>query len=208
MDNLYYYTLILTYILLFCAASCAILKYNIVSKKNEKWYIYYIIFIFFIELTSYLIPYFKTTSNAFLYPIYISGEFFLITGIFIKKLNLNRYYFLATGLIGLIFLTAGQIFSQYEYNNDYSKAISNLLMIIAIAYSLLQDIKNIKNKNSFQLIDKMYFLYFTVSIFIFIFQHQLLEFPVNYFSIFWITNNLMVCIIYALFIKTFLQLKK
>ncbi|MNX94206.1 hypothetical protein D3C86_1264310 [compost metagenome] len=176
--------------------------------KNEKWYIYYIIFIFCIEFISYIISYAEVKSTVFLYPIYIAGEFFIVTGIFIKKLKLSKYSFIVTGLLGLFFLTADRIFLKYQYNNDYSKAVSNLIMICVIGYSLIQYIKNIKYQNTFQSIDKMYFFYFTVSIFIFLFQQQLLEFPIDYFSFFWIANNLMVCILYFLFIKTFLQLKK
>lgn len=208
MNNLYYWTLILTYILLLFAVIFSILKYKIVSKI-EKWYIHYILFLLFIESSNYILTEFLNFENtSFLYKIYIAGEFLIITTLFIKKMNLNKYLILISTCIGLYFLFADTIFSNYHYNNDYSKTISNILLICLIGYSLIGDIKHIKNKNTFQLIDKMYFLYFAVSIFIFIFQHQLLELPINYFNVFWIINNLMVCIIYSLFIKTFLSFKK
>lgn len=208
MNNLYYWTLILTYILLLFAVIFSILKYKIVSKI-EKWYIHYILFLLFIESSNYILTEFLNFENtSFLYKIYIAGEFLIITTLFIKKMNLNKYLILISTCIGLYFLFADTIFSNYHYNNDYSKTISNILLICLIGYSLIGEIKHIKSKNTFQLIDKMYFLYFAVSIFIFIFQHQLLEFPINYFNVFWIINNLMVCIIYSLFIKTFLSFKK
>ena len=150
----------------------------------------------------------KFQNYSFLYPIYIAGEFFTVTGIFIKKLNLSKYSLIATGLLSIFLLIADRIFGQYQYNNDYSKAVSNIIMIVFIGYSLIQDIKNIKPKSTFQLIDKTFFLYFTVSIFIFIFQNQLIAFPKDYFTGIWIINNLMSCILYGLLIKTFLQLKK
>lgn len=77
-----------------------------------------------------------------------------------------------------------------------------------ISYSLIQDIKNVKTKSPFQLNDKMFFLYFTVSIFMFLIQNQLIFLSKDQFATVWVINNLLVCIVYALLIKTFLQLKK
>lgn len=213
MQQLYYTSLIIIYILLVVATILSIIRYKRTSQ-NEKWYIYYIIFVFFIELFSLILPlsyfvkYTKITNNAFLYPIYLAGEFFIVSGIFIKKLNLNTYLFIVTALISLFFLVADRILISYEYNNDYSKGISNIIMISLIGYSLIQDIKTIKNKSPFQIIDKMYFLYFTVSIFIFMFQHQLIAFPTEYFASIWLINNIMSTVIYLIFIKVFLSLKK
>lgn len=213
MEQIFTITYIANYIILILLTLLSFIKYKQIGQ-NDKWYFYYIIFIFFVELFSFVLPlsyissYTKLTSNAFLYPVYIAGEFFTVTGIFIKKLNLCRYAFAITGLVSLFFLTADRLFVQYQYNNDYSKAASNLLMISLIGYSLIQDIKNLKSKSSFQIIDKMFFLYFTVSIFIFMFLNQLIAFPIDYFYSLWIINNLMSLILYCLFIKTFLQLKK
>ncbi|MFC4165212.1 hypothetical protein ACFOWU_16205 [Epilithonimonas zeae] len=207
MTEYYYISVGISYLLLITAIILSIIKYK-QTIQNEKWYIYYIIFVFCIELLSVVLPFFKIKSNFFLYQIYIAGEFFTVTGIFIKKLNLSKYSFVLTGLFSLFFITADRVLGQYQYNNDYSKAISNIMMIVLIGYSLIQDIRNLKSKSSFQVIDKTYFFYFTVSLFIFILQHQLIEFPFEYFSAIWIINNLMVCVLYSLFIKTFLQLKK
>ncbi|WP_131450816.1 hypothetical protein [Chryseobacterium sp. FH1] len=190
-------------VLLTTASIVSITKYKLITK-NEKWYVYYIIFIFLIEFTSYTMLILKFQNYAFLYPIYIAGEFFTVTGLYIKKLNLNKYYFLATGLLSIFFLTVDRIFGQYQYN-DYSKAVSNIIMTVLIGYSLIQDIRNIRNKSSFQLIDKIFFLYFTVSIFIFIFQNQLIAFPKDYFTSIWVINNLMSCMLYSLFIYTFFK---
>lgn len=208
MEQFYLISGFVSVILLTIALIIVTIKYNMLTQ-NEKWYSYYIIFIFFIEFMSYIVfPLLKITSNAFFYPVYIAGEFFIVTGIFIKKLNLGKNTFIFTGLLSIFFLRADRILENYQYNNDYSKAISNIIIVILIGYSLIQDIKNVKSKSRFQLIDKMFFLYFIVSIFIFMLQHQLVELPLEYFSAVWVINNLMVCILYALLIKTFLQLKK
>lgn len=198
----------LSVVLLFIALIIGIVKFGVFTK-NEKWYIYYIIFIAFIESNSYIfIPLLGIKSNIFLYPVYIAGEFFTVTGIFIEKLNLSKKSFIVTGLLSLFFLTADRILAQHQYNNDYSKAISNIIMISMISYSLIQDIKNVKTKSPFQLNDKMFFLYFTVSIFMFLIQNQLIFLSKDQFATVWVINNLLVCIVYALLIKTFLQLKK
>lgn len=207
MEYIFYITVGISGILLLCSVILALSKYKLCTK-SEKWYIYYIIFIFCIEFTSYTISLIKpNTNNEFLYHIYIAGEFFVVTGIFIEKLNLNKYWFILTGVCSLFFLIGAKFLFHYHYSNDYFKAISNIIIICMTGFSLINDITTIANKITFQLLDKMIFLYFTVSIFSFMFQHQLLEFPVHYFSIIWIINNLMVCVMYGIFIITFLKLK-
>ena len=205
MEQFYYAIIRISYVLLTISLIIAISKYNS-TTKNEKWYIYYIIFIFFIELTSYIISFTETKNNSFMYPVYIAGEFFTVTGIFIKKLSLSKYSFIATGILTLFFLTADRFLIQY--NNDYSKAISNLIMISLIAYSLIQNIKVIIGQNRFLLLDKMFFFYFLISVFIFLLQSQLISFPIETFYNIWIINNIMVVILYTIIIKTFLSLKK
>jgi len=176
---------------------------------TEKWYVFYLFVVFCIEYISYGLSWFTSDgNNRFLYPIYIAGEFFTITAVFIKKLNLGKYCFIATGLLSLFFLLADQFLPADLYKNDYSKGITNLIIICLAGYTLLQEIKKGNGKDRFSDVDKMIFLYFTVSIFIFIFQNQLMEFPIAYFIAFWTVNNLLCCLLYVLFIKTFLTLKK
>lgn len=202
-------TVLIARFLLLVAIILAMIKYKLISK-DEKWYLFYLILVFFIEYISLTVAIFKINggSNRFLYPIYIAGEFFTITGIFIKKLKLSSYSFIITGLLSLFFLVAESILIQYQYNNDYSKAISNIIMVCLIGYSLIQDIKNVKSKGVFQDVDKMFFLYFTVSIFIFVLQQQLMSLPIDYFSALWMINNILTCVVYSFFIYTFLKLKK
>lgn len=207
MANFFLIISYISFILLIILTVLSLIKYKQVDQ-NEKWYIYYITLIFFVELISYIIPYTKIKTNAFMYPVYIAGEFFTITGIFIEKLKLSKYYFIVTGILSLFFLTADRILIQQQYNNDYSKAVSNLIMISLIAYSLIQNIKITKGRNRFLMLDKMFFFYFLVSIFIFMLQNQLISLSIDIFYSIWIINNLMVVLLYSLFIKTFLQLKK
>jgi len=202
VEQFFKFSGILADIFLGIALVLAIIKYKRFTK-NEKWYIYYSIFVFCIEI----IMFFKIEgSTKFLYPVYIAGEFFLLSGIFIKKLKLHKYYFIATAILSLLFLTIGKILPQYE--NDYSKAVSNLIIIVLIAYSLIQEIKISSGKNNFLLLDGMLFLYYTVSIFIFMFQQQLIEFHLDSFYIFWIINNSLLVFLYFTILYTFLKLKK
>lgn len=206
MEEIYNIAGSISVILLALAFTIAISKYSAFAK-NEKWYIYYIIFILFIESISYSISFFEIVgARPVLYPIYIAGEFFLVTGIFLKKLKLPNYFFVFTGILSLFFVTVDKILPQYE--NDYSKAVSNSIIICLVAYSLIQEIKAYTNNSHFLAVDAMIFLYFTVSIFIFIFQYQLLKFNLESFHILWAINNVLICILYSTFIYTFLKLKK
>jgi len=189
-------------IFLAAALILALIKYKLFSK-NEKWYIYYALFVFCVEMILFI----RTSWTAkVLYPIYIAGEFFLLTGIFIKKLKLHKYTFVLTGILSLVILGLSQMLPHYE--NDYSKAISNLIIVCLIAYSLIQEIKHFSDKSHFIILDAVFFLYYTVSIFIFMFQHQLLGFPVDYFYALWIINNTLLSVLYFTFLYTFLKLKK
>lgn len=202
MEQFFKISGILADIFLGIALIFAIIKYKLFTKK-QKWYIYYAIFVFFIEI----IMFFKIEgSSEFLYPVYIAGEFFLMTGIFIKKLNLSKYYFILTTILSLVALSISKILPLYQ--NDYSKAFSNLIIVCLIAYSLIQEIKNFSKKSSFLLLDGMFFLYYTVSIFIFMFQQQLIKFHVDSFFIFWIINNTLLIFLYFTILYTFLKLKK
>lgn len=184
------------------ALCIAVIKFNLFNKK-ERWYVYYAIFVFCIEM----LLFFKLKwKNELLYPIYIAGEFFLLTGVYLKKLNFKNYYFILSGIVSLAILTYSQLFNFPQ--NDYSKAVSNLIIVAFISYSLIQEIKTSKKKDDFLLIDIIAFLYYVVSIFIFILQQQLLKFDHSHFYIFWIINNILVAILYFTFLYTFLKLKK
>ncbi len=184
------------------ALTIAVIKFNLFNKK-EKWYIYYAIFVFCVEI----LLFFKLKwKNELLYPIYIAGEFFLLTGVYIKKLNFKNYYFLLSGIVSLAILTYSQLFDFPQ--NDYSKAISNIIIVTFISYSLLQEIKISKKKDDFLLIDIIAFLHYLVSIFIFILKQQLLKFDHSHFYIFWIINNTLTAVFYFTFLYTFLKLKK
>ncbi len=181
-------------------------KYRLLSE-NEKWYFYYTAFIAVIEAISYSITYCELAlSKATLYPVYIAGEFFVVTGIFLKKLKAPKYCFPLTALISLFILLADKLIPGYI--NDFSKAFSNIGIIVLAMLSLLSEIRNGDGKNHFLNVEKMLFLYFSVSIFIFVFQYQLFKLPKKYFDTIWVINNVMLCVFYSVILYTFLRLKK
>lgn len=208
MQDFFDITVNLSRFLLACSFVLALIKFKLFTKV-ERWYISYLFLVFCIEGISYAVGCFKSDgSNTFLYPIYIAGEFFTISGIFLKKLKVSNFFFMLTGLLSLFFLKGEYLLTDYEYKDDYSKAISNVIIICLSGYTLLQEIRSGSGKDRFLIVDKMIFLYFGVSIFIFMFQHQLMKFPISYFTAFWMINNIMCCVLYGLFLKTIIQLKK
>jgi len=192
--------------ILAAAVIIALRKFRTLSE-NEKWYLYYIAFIAVIEAISYSITYCELAlSKATLYPVYIAGEFFVVTGIFLKKLKMPRYCFFLTALISLFILLADKLIPGYI--NDFSKAFSNIGIIVLAMLSLLSEIRKGDGKDRFLNVDKMLFLYFSVSIFIFVFQYQLFKLPPEYFGTIWVINNVMLCVFYSVILYTFLKLKK
>ena len=85
MADLYKAILFLNYGLLLSVIVLGAAKYRLLDHK-ERQYFHCIAFLFFIELINFVLPYiFRLNDTSFLYPVYIAGEFFLLTGLFIRK---------------------------------------------------------------------------------------------------------------------------
>jgi len=206
MEYFYYSSLYLTYALLFITSLLGILKNKLLQKK-EIWYLFYILFILIIEIvTNSLIEIFHSKNTAFLYPIYISGSFLLLTSLFIKKFELSKFWFIPIIIFTFLFSIGDQCFEYF--NNDYSKVFSNMVIICLAGYSLLQEIKNVQNNNRFLWVDAFIFMYYSISVFTFILQQQLSLFSLQNASLIWGINNILTCLLYISFINTFLKLKK
>lgn len=197
----------ITNVLLLISFIFGIAKYSVL-RKDEKQYVFYIGFLLFIEAaTNFLTVVLHYKDTSFLYPIYIAGEFFLLTSLFIRKLGILKY-----GLIPILILTVGfliinKFFDNY-FNDDVVKVTSNIVIVCFAGYTLLQQIKNSKNINRFTLVDACIFFYYSVSVFIFIIQHQIATLSEdNYYAILG-TNNILSSILYGSFIYTFIKLKK
>ncbi|WP_223599962.1 hypothetical protein [Chryseobacterium sp. GVT01B] len=209
MAGLYKAILFLNYALLLSVILLGAVKYRILNQK-EKQYFYCIAFLFFIELLNLALPYiFRLNDTSFLYPFYIAGEFFLLTGLFIRKLDWPKY---ALGLTGV--LAGGFMISKYGFdypsNADIAKVVSNIVIICLSGFTLIREIKNtsVQNQNRFILVDASIFFYYSVSVFIFIIQHQIAELSENDYYIILSANNILSSILYCSFLYTFIRLKK
>jgi hypothetical protein len=164
--------LFLNYGLLLTITFLVFLKFTILNKK-EKQYVYYIVFLFLIEVISLFFAYvLELKDTSFLYPFYIVGEFLLLTSLFITKLDLPKYAFGIISFAALLFLIVNSI-PKLIINNDEVKVASNIIIICFAGFTLLQQIKTGKNLSRFTLIDACIFFYYSVSVFFFIVQQQL-----------------------------------
>jgi hypothetical protein len=188
---------------LFISALIGLLKYKLL-KNTEKWYLYYIIFLFLIEAVVKISIYLLKLENVdFLYPVYVSGELLMLGSLFIRKSKLSYYWYI------LIAVLLGFFFIESEFGtNDLKKVISNIVVICFAGYSLLTEIRRSKSSDRFILVDGFIFLYYAVSVFIFFMLRQLKSFSNDEVYMIWGMNNLLCSFLYISIIYTFLKLKK
>lgn len=207
MAEFYKIFLFLNYGLLLTIVFLTFWKFNILNKK-ERQYVYYIVFLFLIELISLVLAYFfEAQDTSFLYPYYIAGEFFLLTSLFINKLKLPKFALIAVFFITAAFLIVNNI-PVIALNNDAAKVVSNIIIICLAGFTLLQQIKNGKNISRFTLVDACIFFYYSVSVLFFVVQRQIPDLSEDGYYLLVGTNNVLSCILYASFIYTYLKLKK
>jgi hypothetical protein len=193
--------------LLFLCFILGIIKLRLLNNK-EKWYVYYAIFLFFIEATTKMSVYFFGMKNtSFLYPVYIAGEFFILSYLYTKKNNFSSYWVVPLSVLGIILLSINQYYNL-NIDNDYVKVISNIVVICFAGYTLVQEIKGREAANRFLLVDACIFFYYSVSVFTFVVQHQLADISTQNASLIWGINNLLSSVVYGALIYTFLRLKK
>ncbi|KFF13264.1 hypothetical protein IW15_05555 [Chryseobacterium soli] len=173
-------------------------------KNIEKWYVYYIIFLFLIESIVKISIYLLQLENVdFLYPLYVSGELLILGILFIKKSNLSYYWYIPIVAAIGYFLIGNNIGT-----NELKKVISNIIVISFVGYSLLTEIKKTKINDRFLLVDAFIFMYYAVSVFVFFLLRQLKTFSNDEVYLIWNVNNLLCCFLYISIIYTFLKLKK
>lgn len=182
-------------------------KYTILNKI-EKQYTYYIVFLFLIELCSFILPYLlESEDTSFLYHYFIAGEFLLLTGLFIRKLNLNKVFLIFSALLsmGFLFVIYGL---KISFNYDLAKIVSNLIIICLVAVFLIQQIKNGKNIDRFILVDASIFFYYSVSVLIFVVLSQFVNLSTESVYLIMGVNNVLSTFLYCSILYTFLKLKK
>ncbi|MDQ0592958.1 hypothetical protein QFZ37_001327 [Chryseobacterium ginsenosidimutans] len=189
--------------LLIICAFIGILKYKS-FKNTEKWYVYYIIFLFLIEAVVKIALYqFKVKDLNFIFPYFVSGELLLLGVLFIRKLRLSYYWYIPiVALAGYFFIDNSTI------NNEVKKVISNIVVICFAGYALLMEIKSNKINDRFMLADSFIFLYYALSVFLFFLLRQLSDLGEAEAKVIWNINNLLCSFLYLSIIYTFLKLKK
>ncbi|PRB03789.1 hypothetical protein CQ046_08310 [Chryseobacterium sp. MYb7] len=207
MAGLYKAILFLNYALLLSVILLGAAKYRILNSK-EKQYFHCIAFLFFIELLNLALPYiFRLNDTSFLYPLYIAGEFFLLTGLFIRKLDWPKAALWTVGILAGGFMISKYGF-DYPANADIAKVVSNIIIICLSGFTLIREIKNTSAQNRFLFVDASIFFYYSVSVFIFIIQHQIANLSENDYYIILSANNILSSILYCSFLYTFIRLKK
>lgn len=207
MTNFFKAILFLNYGLLLGVILLGAARYRILNHK-EKQYFYCIAFLFFIELLNLILPYvFRLNDTSFLYPFYIAGEFFLLTTLFIRKLDVSRYFMVLSGILAVGIMVAKYVFN-YPSNSDIVKVISNIIIVCLSGFALIREIRDASVQNRFLVVDACIFFYYSVSVFVFVIQHQLANLSDDDFYIILSVNNILLSILYCSFIYTFTRLKK
>lgn len=206
MEYFTYSTIYSSYCLLLIANITGILKYKLL-KNNERWYVYYLIYTFAIEAsTNISVEIFGAKDTSAVYPFYIGGIFSILTYLYVRKLNIPRFWSLFLPGLGVLYLLLHSFFEGL--NHDHVKVISNIIIFAFAGFTLLQEIRKAKSDNRFLLVDAFIFLYYTVSAFIFILHNQLGNMDINSAYLIWGINNILTCVLYLSFIYTFSKLKK
>lgn len=195
--------LYLNNILLVICVLVGIIKYRS-FKNTEKWYVYYIIFLFLIECTiNIMIHGFHAKELNHIFPYYVSGELLVLGTLFIRKLNLSSYLYIPLILTAGFFLLSNDIIV-----NETKKVISSIIIICFAGYALLMEIGNSRINTRFIVADSLVFLYYAMSVFMFFLLRQLAGFKAQDANMIWNVNNLLCSLLYVSLIYTFLKLKK
>lgn len=207
MADLYKTILFLNYGLLLAVILLGAVKYRILNHK-ERQYFHCIAFLFFIELLNLVLPYvFNLNDTSFLYPFYIAGEFFLLTSLFIRKLDWPKSLLTLVGALAVGFMISKYGF-DYPANADIAKVVSNIIIICLSGFTLISEIKIGSAQNRFLFVDASIFFYYSVSVFIFIVQHQIANLSESDYYMLFSANNILSSILYCSLLYTFIKLKK
>jgi hypothetical protein len=183
----------------------------VILQKERKWYLYYLWFIFIIELTTKLLILFKK-ENMIIYPFYVSGEFFILLMMFIVALNLSKKLFWIVGVISIILFSEAMILWLSDQNIalGIGKIISNFVIICMSAYYLIKALKNYNKSeaNSFLIIYACLFLYYSISLINFFFFDQLATMAQRNAYILWGMKNLFSATLYGASLYTFFRLRR
>ena len=202
-------TLIFSNSLLVISCLSGLIKWPLLSTKSRMFYSY-IVFIFAIELfVKMFIFIFETSDVHFLYPFYVSGEFFLLMCLFRVELHMSKYMYIGIGLATwLIFIDTFYISNFDNHTQHFGKIVSHIAIIGLSAYILIKRMFDFERKNLFLLVYASLFKYYAVSLFFFLVLNQLATLSKSSASILWGMNNILASILYGTSIYIFLSSKR
>tara|TARA_B100000809_G_scaffold266402_1_gene328953 strand:+ start:776 stop:1405 length:630 start_codon:yes stop_codon:yes gene_type:complete len=207
MMTYFYGSVILSNCLLLAAFIYGSSNKQLFGNKSIKWFITYLGFILSIEIiTLFLIYILNSDYSSITYPCYITGEFFILSNMFIFSLGLSSKWRLLAGILSFVlFIEAITLwYYQTSFTPGYGKIFSHISIICMAGYLLIKNLKELETHNPFTIIYAALFLYYAVSLFLFLLMNQLTEANI----ILWIMNNVLSSILYGTSIYTFYQLKK
>ena len=148
----------------------------------------------------------ESETTQFLYPFYVTGEFFILISLFLIELKATKKWQIITRLIACyIFIETTTLwFMNNDSTTGYAKIISHLTIICLAAIFLIKNFKELEKDNPLSIIYTTLFLYYGVSLFLFLLMNQLTEINISI----WIINNILSSILYGSSIYTFYKLNK
>ncbi|AUC76399.1 MULTISPECIES: hypothetical protein [unclassified Olleya] len=207
MNNYILTSIIGSYCLLIIAFIYSITCKQIRSNTLFKWYIIYLSFILTIELLNFFfIEIIESKTTQFLFPFYVAGEFLILLNLFLKELKTsNNGHILKWVMTSYIFIeTTFLWFFNDDATTGYGKIISHLTIIFLLAILLVKNLKELEKKNPISIIYVALFLYYGVSLFLFLIMNQLTEMNISI----WIINNILSSILYGSSVYSFYKIKK
>lgn len=207
MNNYILTSIIFSYSLLITAFVYGITNEKIRNNELSNGYIIFLGFILGIEIISIFSIYILESENTqYFYPFYVTGEFLILMSLCLAELKATKKWKLATGLVAsYIFIETTILwFINEDASTGYAKIISHLIIICLVAVLLIKNIRETEKNDPRWFIYGALFLYYSVSLFLFLLMNQLTEQSINI----WIINNILSSILYGSFIYTFYSLIK
>lgn len=202
-----YCSIVFTNIILLIAFIYGIFLAKILTNKHIRWYVIYLGFILGIEIsTKALIYIFKSNNTQLVYPFYIAGEFFILQQVFLSDLKLAKRWDLIVGGVAVCVFLEGMLlcYAESDVTASYGTILSHLTIVGLSAYLLVRGLKEFRKNNQFLIVYAALFLYYAVSLFLFLLMDQLTRATI----VIWSINNLLSAILYGSSIYTFYKLKK
>ena len=202
---------ILAFCLLILSVVIGYFKFNGLSKV-QKIFLYYLSFIFIIELTTKLLKLYKI-DNWFVYPFYISGEFFLLLLMLLVELKIPKKALILVGLLSIFFFSESFILSKspQEITSGIGKGVSHLIIICLSGYYLIKSLKVSSAAITSRIFLYIYYgliLYYCVSLFHFLLMSQLTDISITEAYIIWGIKNIFTTILYGVSAYVFFKLRR